>query len=174
MTWRRVASGCATVVGAVVLSGCVKAGEPRVDAGALDDCTFETVLVEGVPGSPGHLIPSERNPNGASELATLMRTMAADLKDAKGRLLAHQPVPPLRERHRRIRCSWPTMPSDRTKDFDGFAVNYLSKVAALDQRPPEVEKAYDVVVSACRACHETTCDGPLVVIDGLKLDAKPD
>lgn len=141
---------------------------PKVEA-----CTFETKLEPGVPGSPGHLIPSERNPNGASELATHMRLMVADLEDAKAKLSKGEAVPPLRARHAKLRCAWPTDPRDRNEAFDGMAQNYLAAVSALDEKPADVRAAYAGVVRACRTCHEATCDGPIAVIDGLALDAPP-
>ncbi|MBM4781371.1 MAG: cytochrome c [Archangiaceae bacterium] len=138
----------------------------------VDDCTFETKLVPGVPGSPGHLIASERNPNGASELATHMRMMVDDVRDAKSKVLAGQPVPTLFAKHRKIRCTWPTAASDRNEAFDAMAQNYLAQVKALDAKPADMKAAYSDVVRACRTCHEATCDGPIAVIDGLALDAK--
>lgn len=64
------------------LAGCTKpAASPisqtstvnsAADVNAVADgaaeCTLETPLIPGVPGSPGHLLPSDRNPNGDSEL----------------------------------------------------------------------------------------------------------
>lgn len=144
------------------------AAPPRLPA---DDCTLETELVPGVPGSPGHLIPSERNPNGASELATHMRTMVEDLRDARAKVLAGAPVPPLEARHRKLRCAWPTSPSDRNAAFDAMARNYLGAVAALDARPQDTRAAFNGVVAACRSCHEATCEGPIAVIEGLALEA---
>lgn len=136
-----------------------------------EDCTFATVLVPGVPGSPGHLIPSERNPNGASELATHMRTMVDDLKNARAKVRAGEAPPPLLQKHRKLRCAWPTSLSDRTEAFDAMAQTYLARIATLDQRPADLRAAYTGVVAACRSCHEATCDGPIPVIDGLSLDA---
>lgn len=110
------------VVPLIVLCGCPKKDPPPppvepakpVAQAVEDDCTFDTKLVPGVPGSPGHLIASERNPNGDSELAAHMRTMVDDLKDARAKVLAGQPVAPLKAKHRKIRCAWPTSLSDRT------------------------------------------------------------
>jgi hypothetical protein len=168
------------VVPLIVLCGCPKKDPPPppvepakpVARAVEDDCTFDTKLVPGVPGSPGHLIASERNPNGDSELAAHMRTMVDDLKDARAKVLAGQPVAPLKAKHRKIRCAWPTSLSDRTPAFDAMAQAYLVKVAELDAKPADVKAAYTGVVAACRACHEQTCDGPIAVIDGLGLDAK--
>lgn len=165
-----------SLVLALTLCACPKKEEAPVaqppPPAPVDDCTFETKLVPGVPGSPGHLIASERNPNGASELATHMRTMVDDLKDARAKVLAGQAVPPLKAKHRKLRCAWPTSLSDRTPAFDAMAQAYLARVAEFDAKPADPKAAYTGVVAACRACHEQTCDGPIAVIDGLGLDAK--
>jgi hypothetical protein len=166
------------IVVAMALFGCPKKQEAPVSAppptppAVVDDCTLETTLVPGIPGSPGNLIASERNPNGASELATHMRLMVEDVRDAKAKVLAGQPVPALFQKHRKIRCAWPTSPGDRNAAFDAMAQNYLVKVRELDAKPGDVKAAFTGVVGACRTCHEATCDGPIAVIDGLTLDAK--
>jgi hypothetical protein len=133
------------------------------------ECTLQTPLVPGVPGSPGHLIPSEINPNGASELAVLMRRFVSDWRAVQTGLRDHQPLPkgPRFPVHARLRCSWPTEPADRNEAFDGFAQAYLGAVKAFDQKPSAA--ALNQVVASCRACHESTCSGPLVVIDSLRL-----
>lgn len=138
-----------------------------VDAGPPpDDCTAETVLVPGVPGSPGHLIASEINPNGASELATLMRTFVADWKDARVKLEADAGVTARLPVHRKIRCSWPTAANDRNPAFDGLAVSYLAKVKAFDAKPSR--ETYEGVLDGCKACHEVSCGGPLELIQGMR------
>lgn len=160
----------AAVAVLVVLSGCLKPSAPPPPPPApVDDCTFDTRLVEGVPGSPGHLIPSELNPNGASELATVMRGMQKDLGTARLAVLdGGAAVAPMWPRHRKIRCSWPTSITDRTATFDGLAVNYLAQVRAFDERPTPA--TFDNVLSACRACHDASCPGPIVVIEALRVD----
>ncbi|MDX2009984.1 MAG: hypothetical protein SFW67_07340 [Myxococcaceae bacterium] len=162
---------------ALLVAGCTKpAASPRdagLNAAALvDDCTLATPLVPGVPGSPGYLIPSERNPNGASELATHMRRMADDLRASRAALLDGGSALLLWASHRKLRCAWPTALSDRNEAYDAMAQTYLGAVRALDAKPSSRE-AYTGVVAACRACHEQTCDGPIAVIDGLGLDASP-
>jgi cytochrome c553 len=128
------------------------------------------VLKPGIPGSPGNLIPSDINPNGASELATLMRTFVADWKDTKAKLEAAQPVTAKLPVHRRIRCSWPTAKEDRDAKFDALAVAYLEHVKAFDAAPSR--ERFDGVISACAACHEATCGGPLDLINSLRFPAK--
>lgn len=152
-----------------VLAGCAapSAVRPAVE----EDCTLATPLVPGVPGSPGHLVPSELNPNGASELATLMRQMVSDWREIRGQLAAGQEVQraPLLPTHRKIRCSWPTAAEDRNAAFDAMAQVYVHNVRAFDAAPNA--ETYRGVLSACAACHEATCGGPLAVIEGLQLPA---
>jgi hypothetical protein len=155
----------------VLVCGCPKKDVVSA-APAEPSCTLDTPLVPGVPGSPGHLIASERNPNGASELATHMRMMVEDVKAARARLEKGEPLPPLRAKHAKLRCAWPTDPSDRNQAFDAMAQTYLAAVAALDEKPADPKQAYTNVVKACRSCHEATCDGPIAVIDQLALESK--
>ena len=134
------------------------------------DCTAQTQLVPGIPGSPGHLIPSSVNPNGQSELSALMRSMQTDLKAARDRVARGEKVGPFAPRFKKIRCAWPTNPSERDAQFDGFAQSYLTAVAALDAAAPsQVGPAYDGVLSACRSCHEQSCSGAIVAIEALRL-----
>lgn len=153
-----------------LLLACPRASTTVVDAGPPpvkeEECTAATVLKPGVPGSPGHLIASERNPNGASELATLMRTFVDDWKDARVKLEADAGVTARFPTHRKIRCSWPTDVKDRNEAFDGFAVNYLSAVKAFDAKPSR--ETYEGVLDGCKACHEVSCGGPLEVIEGMR------
>jgi hypothetical protein len=155
--------------------GCAKPSVAPVDAGAKaavqtvePDCSLTTPLVPGVPGSPGHLIPSERNPNGDSELAALMRRMQSEVETARGMVMKGEVPAPMYAGHRRIRCSWPTEAKDRDEGFDALAVNYLSAMKKLDA-PGDKKAAFAGVVGACRACHERSCPGPLTAIEKLEL-----
>ena len=139
------------LVCSLLLLACARVAAPP------GDCTLDTPLVKGVPGSPGHLIPSERNPNGASELATLMRQMVSDLEAAHADF---DQRPALWPRHRRLRCAWPTEPSDRNPTFDALAVQYLAQLQAFDTERENPKAAYQRVVDACVACHEQSCEGP--------------
>jgi hypothetical protein len=133
-----------------------------------ETCTLQTPLVPGVPGSPGHFIPSEINPNGASELAALMRRFVSDWRSVQGALREHKALPKgFAPQHAKVRCAWPTDPQDRNAVFDGLAVNYLGAVRAYEAAP--AARTFNAVVASCRACHEQTCGGPLVVIDSLQV-----
>lgn len=141
---------------------------PASPAPVDDECTLATRLVPGVPGSPGHLIDSDINPNGASELATLMRAMVADLEAGRAAVEVGVAPLPLWSRHRKMRCAWPTDVADRTDAFDAMAVAYLSRVRALDARPDDVRGAFNAVVDGCLACHQHVCTGPMERIEALK------
>lgn len=135
-----------------------------------ESCTLATPLVPGIPGSPGHLVRSAINPNGQSELSGMMRTMQADLKAARALIEKGEKPGALVDRHRKIRCSWPTQPSERNERFDGNAQAYLAAVAALDAAAPAAAaKAYEHVLDACRSCHEQSCTGAIVAIEALRL-----
>ena len=149
----------------ILVCACSRTPAPAV---VEDACTLQTPLKPGIPGSPGHLIPSAINANGASELATLMRAMKADLEAAQGSIARGEPIPSMLPRHRKIRCSWPTGLEDRNPAFDASAIAYLAQVRTLDARPADVGAAYDGVVSACLACHANSCPGPITAIEKLR------
>lgn len=136
------------------------------------ECTLETPLVPGVPGSPGHLIASTIHPAGASELATLMRVMLDDVDRRRQQLLGATDGArvPMHDVHRRMRCAWTTEGHARDAAFDAFAQAYLGAVRRLDAAP-EDPAAFDAVVTGCRLCHEQKCRGPIGRIEKLRLTA---
>lgn len=134
-----------------------------VPATAADaDCNLATVLKPGIPGSPGHLIQSARNPNGDSELAVLMRRFVDDLRSVRPQLEAGEKVAPLLPVHRTMRCAWPTKPEERNQQYDLRAQAYLAAVAAFDQAPGK--DTYNTMIAGCIACHSVSCGGPLEFI----------
>jgi cytochrome c553 len=157
----------------LVFAACIRSTTTVATPPAEEDCTLATALTPGVPGSPGHLIPSDTNPNGASELAMLMRSMVADLEKGKQALEKGEALEPMWPRHRKMRCSWPTDPSDRNEAFDAMAVTYLAQVKALDAKPANLRAAFNRVVAACQACHENSCPGPIEKIASLKVAEVP-
>ena len=141
------------------------------DAGGLpddSDCNLQTVLDPNKPGSPGNLIPSERNPNGDSELAVLMRRFIDDLRDAQVLVEAGEKVKPLYPVHRTMRCAWPTNPAERNEGYDGRAQSYLASVRAFDAAPSK--DTYNGIVGSCVACHQINCSGVIDLIEGLRWE----
>ncbi|MGE3173763.1 MAG: hypothetical protein AB7O97_14150 [Planctomycetota bacterium] len=133
------------------------------------DCDLSTPLVPGVPGSPGHRIASARNPNGDSELSFLMRHFVDDLQQARAALeRGDAPAAALLPVHRRMRCAWPTKPSERNEAYDEMARVYLETVGAFDRDPSKA--GYNAVVQSCVSCHTMTCSSVIVAIDQLRWD----
>ncbi len=155
----------------LLLAGCSRpsGGVDAAVAAVEVDCTLQTPLSPGVPGSPGHFIPSQLNPNGASELASLMREMKADLEAARLAIEAGAPFAPMYARHRKIRCAWPTALEERNPAFEASAIAYLQWVRMLDSKPADLRSAYEGVVGGCLACHANSCPGPILAIEKLRL-----
>lgn len=122
-------------------------------------CDFRTKLVPGIPGSPGNLIPSARNPNGVSELAQLMRQFVEDLDEAKRVLASGEKPKKLFPTHKRMRCSWHTVPSERNEAYDRRAKSHLDLVQAFDDAPGQ--DSFNAIIQSCIACHSVSCQGPI-------------
>lgn len=149
------------------------AAAPAAAPMSSEPCTLATPLVPGIPGSPGHLIRSDINPNGQSELSAHMRTMQAQLKLARQAIEHGEKPAALAAAFAKIRCAWPTTLSDRNAEFDASAQAYLAAVAALDAATAaSAAPAYGRVLDACRSCHERTCSGAIVAIEALRLPEK--
>ena len=131
-----------------------------------DDCNLQTPLEPGIPGSPGNLIVSPRNPNGDSELSALMRVFVDDMNEVRAAMLAHQPVRDLWPTHRKMRCAWHSKPAERNAEFDARAQAYLATIRAFDSEPGQA--TYNAIVDSCVACHSQSCGGPIDFIDGLR------
>lgn len=132
------------------------------------DCTLETELRPGVPGSPGHLIPSDQNPNGQSELAKLMRDMRDDLARVRDDVVAGKATS-IGALHHRMRCAWPTTPADRNAAYDAMSVGYLSAVDEFNAGEA-TGAAFNRVVQGCVDCHSHTCSGALAAIRPLEIE----
>lgn len=154
-------------------AGCDRSTAREAPAEAAPACTLATPLKPGVPGSPGHLIATARNPNGQSELAALMRTMQADLQAARAAIGRGERVGAMLARHRKIRCSWPTQAADRDQTFDVSAQGYLRAIERLEASPPAAAAAaFDGVLDTCRTCHERVCSGALAAVEALRIQPR--
>jgi hypothetical protein len=131
----------------------------------VDDCSLATPLVPGIPGSPGHLIVSSRNPNGDSELSVLMRQFVDDLREVRVLAEAKQPARALFPAHRKMRCAWPTKVEERNAGFDARAQVYLANVRAFDAAPGQ--GTYNAMIAGCINCHAQSCGGPLDFIETM-------
>lgn len=132
------------------------------------DCNLQTVLDPNKPGSPGNLIKSQRNPNGDSELAVLMRVFVDDLREARLQVQGGEALKPLFPVHRSMRCAWPTKPSDRDEGYDARSQAYLGVVSAFDAVPSQ--DSYNAIINSCVACHQVSCGGVIEFIESLRWE----
>jgi hypothetical protein len=155
------------------LAGCTspKPASPKEAPVVQQECTLETPLVPGIPGSPGHWITSSRNPNGDSELAVLMREMLHDLQRIRPDIVAGKaPSHPGPMNHHLMRCSWPNEPSVRGPVFGALATSYLTALKQLKIQNNPSPDAYNGVVAGCLGCHNQFCPGPIHLIQNLWID----
>ncbi len=110
------------------------------------------------------------NPNGNSELAILMRKMAAGLDSAKQDILNHREVRPLPDNIATILTAKKTDPNLDLTVFDPLAQKYLASVKDYYSSTAETKNHnYNSVVKACVTCHESFCGGPIKRIKKLLL-----
>jgi hypothetical protein len=147
------------------------AAEADTSPEAVEVCTWQSPLEAGIPGSPGNLIASEINPNGASELSVLMRKMVDDLREIRQGILNGAPPAQYPADHHRMRCTWPTDPDVRNPLFDGMAKSYLVAYDRLKVTKDSHAARYEAVLDGCVGCHSNTCQGPIPLIESLRLPA---
>lgn len=101
-----------------------------------------------------------------SELALLMRHMAAHADSAKAAIARGADLPPFPTEINTLFTAKPTdgMHIDAIT-FPTFGTDYQAKVEALYQAPKKGRtQAYNALVQSCANCHGTHCPGPLMRI----------
>lgn len=109
------------------------------------------------------LTPSEINPNGASELAKLMRTMESqtetwkkEIEEDKAQLSSMPFV------YNTLKTAQATNDEMKNENFDAFADDFVSYSNALVKAPlAERKQAFNTMVGGCMACHDQMCPGPI-------------
>ena len=155
--------------------GCSKpatAPQTANEAAKKPACSVETALKPGVPGSPGHLVPSQRNPNGDSELAILMRVMQSDMEAAREAMIAGKTPAPMLAKHQPLPCTWPADPAVRDGKFQALSEGYLSALESFERAEVKTRDDFELIVYGCQSCHENTCPGPISAIKKLSLPDK--
>lgn len=116
------------------------------------------------PNEPSERVEQELTP--PSELALLMRAMAAHADSVKASLARDAKLPPYPSEIKDLFSATPT--KDMHIDpitYPAFGKDYQVKVdvlykAAKKDRP----RAYNALVQSCANCHGTHCPGPLMRI----------
>lgn len=109
------------------------------------------------------LAPSDRNPNGASELAQLMRTMEAQTETWKKEITEGKPeLSPVPDVYATLKTAIPTEPEMKNENFDGFSDDFVNYANALVKAPKaERQTAFNTLVGGCMTCHSQMCPGPI-------------
>lgn len=101
-----------------------------------------------------------------SELALLMRTLAAHADSVKAAIKQDRKLPPFPKEAKTLFTATPTegMSIDPIT-FPTFGNDYLAKLDALYKVPKkEQAQAYNALVQGCANCHTTHCPGPMMRI----------
>ncbi len=123
--------------------------------------TQQAEVVTSVPATDGiqELTPP-------SELALMMREMAAHADSAKAAIGRSDELPAFPKGFKRLMKATPTagMHIDPIT-FPTFGTDYLNKLDRLyDAKPEDRTQAYNALVQSCANCHGTHCPGPLMRI----------
>lgn len=126
-------------------------------------------------GSPMHNAMADTtvvNPNGASELAILMRQMQEYSSAEKKRVLNDMKPTVMPRSFENIGTAKITEGMHRSDNYDTFAGLYLDQVKAYLNAGKGEERvsAYNNMVATCLACHSEHCPGPVPVIRKLMIN----
>lgn len=136
-----------------VLWACGNGGQPVENASApAADSTGKVCLA-----------PSDRNPNGASELAGVMRTMEAQTETWKKEITENKAtLTPVPDVYNTLKTAVPTDPAMKNENYDAFADDFLNFSVALVKAPKaERKQAFNSMVGGCMNCHSQMCPGPV-------------
>jgi len=115
-------------------------------------------------------LANDPNPNKSSELAILMRHMATHAEQAKKEVLAGQLRSSFPSEFKKIHTAVPTDDHIKGDAFDGFADGYLKNLELLYTPGENLLTKYNAVINTCIGCHESSCPGPLVRINKMKIE----
>jgi hypothetical protein len=111
-----------------------------------------------------------QNPNGSSELASLMRDMQQYTSDARKAVLANQVPAPYPKEFEKLHTAKLTKGMSKSEFYDSFADIYIANVKSYSTSVPKDRiSAYNNMVSSCVACHSQHCPGPTPMIKKLMI-----
>lgn len=104
-----------------------------------------------------------------SELAILMKAIHEDAKEWRSKLVEGELVTDSVAIFEALITSTPTKAEVKGPVFEGFAANYQEKLDAfLAAKDVNLASgAYNNLVEACVACHQSYCPGPIPTIEKL-------
>lgn len=116
---------------------------------------------------------SQRNPNGSSELALLMREMQSYTHRAKAHLNTDTVPETYPQAFDKLHSATVTPGISKNDFFNTFADVYLKAVKDYSgSNAGNRTETYNAMVSACLSCHAEHCPGPVPVIKKMMWDPK--
>jgi hypothetical protein len=127
-----------------------------------------------LPLNSAHADTSVVNPNGASELAVLMREMQEYSSSERIRVRNGLTPSEMPQSFENIGTALITNGMHKSENYDTFADIYLVNVKAYIDSPKGSERisAYNNMVASCLACHSEQCPGPVPVIRKLMITSE--
>lgn len=109
------------------------------------------------------------NPNGASELALLMRQMQEYSSSEKKRVLSQREPSAMPRSFEKLSTAKITTGMRKSDNYDKFAGMYLDQVRTYMRSEEGAERVsvYNNMIASCLACHSEHCPGPVPVISKL-------
>jgi hypothetical protein len=109
-----------------------------------------------------------------SELAQMMRDMAAFADSTKAHLSRKEDLLPYPEKFKNMILAESTPGMVDHTTFDPFAMAWLRQLDSLYAAPAEGrDEAYNGLIQHCAVCHGTVCPGPLVRIKKMYKPIEP-
>lgn len=113
------------------------------------------------------------NPNGDSELALLMRELAAFTDSVKQDLINNRAPRPQPTNLAALLSAKKTDENIDNSIYDPFARSYIAGVEYFyTSKPEEQIENYNSMVNNCIACHQSFCGGPIKRIQKLLIPVK--
>lgn len=111
------------------------------------------------------------NPNGTSELASLMRDMFARSEEWKKAIENGQDLGIYPVAFDKLKTAKPTDEHMKNETFDPFADDFIRRTKELLSAAPEKRKeAFATYTEGCLNCHTTMCPGPVKRIKLLRIE----
>ncbi len=110
------------------------------------------------------------NPNGTSELASLMREMQIYSGAEREKVIKGSLPSPMPDRFSSLKTAAISQGMEKSEMYDTFANLYMGSVKDYigSDKKVRVEK-YNNMIASCIACHSQHCPGPVPVIKKLTI-----
>ncbi len=105
-----------------------------------------------------------------SEMALLMEQMNVENLRLKQKIVNHEPLAKFPDYFNKILISKFTDESDNDTFFKEKAELFIASQKLIYENPVEAKKLFNKGVTACIACHEKKCGGPIAKIKKLYIN----